>query len=518
MTESEIAQSSRARYLTRGLAGTVSSQRRAGEIEVRSPFDGTLLGVLPRSADSDVRAAVEDARRAQESWAARPVAERIAPMLRFRELVLSHTEELLDLAQLETGKARSSALEEIADITLWVSYLTRHGPGALRKRRRSSAFPLLTRTTEYHTPIGVVGVITPWNYPVTLPVTDSLPALLAGNAVVLKPDEQTSHTALLLVRLLQQAGIPEDLMQVVLGSGPEAGSALVDCADYIMFTGSSATGAQVATHCAERLIGFSGELGGKNPMLILEDADITRAATTAAQTCFSNAGQLCVSTERIYVHESVWEEFTSTFLRGVSRLKLASGLTWQADMGSLISQSQLETVTDHVQDALAKGATVLAGGTPRPDLGPFFYEPTVLTDVTDRMVLHSEETFGPVVSLYPVSSEEEAVSAANNSPYGLSASVFSRKRGPEVARLLRAGSVNINDSYAAAWISLDAPMGGMKKSGMGRRHGQQGILKYTESQTVAQQRVTSVVRPRGIGRELWAKMMLRGISVLKRLR
>ncbi|WP_120003186.1 succinic semialdehyde dehydrogenase [Nesterenkonia muleiensis] len=518
MSTPHAAQRHDAQPQAQGLADLVSSTHRAGEVWVSSPFDGTLVGTLPASSDEDVHSAVAAARDAHQEWAARPVAERVAPLLEFRELVLQHSEELLDLVQLETGKARSSALEEIADIVLWSSYLVHHGPRALRSQRRSSAFPLLTRTTEHHKPIGVVGVITPWNYPLTLPVTDSLPALLAGNAVVLKPDEQTSHTALRLLSLLRHAGIPEDLMQIVVGSGPEAGAALVDCADYLMFTGSSATGARVAARCAERLIGFSGELGGKNPMLILDDADTSRAAATAAQSCFSNAGQLCVSIERIYIHDSVWEEFTTRFLRRVSQLKLAPGLTWQADVGSLISEQQLKVVAEHVEDAVEKGATVLTGGKPRPDLGPFFYEPTVLTDVTEQMALHSTETFGPVVSLYRVTSEEEAIAAANDSPYGLNASVFSAKRGPAVARRLQTGSVNINDGYAASWISLDAPMGGMKRSGVGRRHGTQGILKYTESQTVARQRFASVARPAGVGRRLWAQMMLRGINVLKRLR
>ena len=506
------------RALSENLTDLVSSARSSGEAEVFCPFDSALVGRLPKSSAKDVQRAVDSAREAQQHWAKWSLSERAALIVRFRELVLADSEQLLDLVQLETGKARSSALEEIADIVLWSSYLARHGPRALRSRRRSSAFPLITRTVEHRAPIGVVGVITPWNYPLTLPVTDSLPALLAGNAVVLKPDEQTSHTALRLLGLLREAGLPTDLMQAVVGSGPETGSALVERADYIMFTGSSTTGAQVGARCAERLIGFSGELGGKNPMLVLKDADVSRAANTAATACFSNAGQLCVSLERIYVHEDVWEQFTRKFLRRVRRLKLAPGLTWQADIGSLISADQLRRVSEQVNDAVQKGARVLAGGTARPDLGPYFYEPTVLTDVTSEMTLHRRETFGPVVSLYRVATEDEAVSAANDSRYGLNASVFSKRRGPAVARRLQAGSVNINDGYSASWVAFDAPMGGTKESGLGRRHGQDGILKYTESQTVAVQRVGSSARPQSMPRELWARMMLRGVNMLKGLR
>lgn len=500
------------------LARLVSTRGLSGEYQVLCPFDSSLVGRLPRSSAGDVQDAVDSARIAQKEWAERPLTERTALITCFRDLVLEHSEELLDLVQLETGKARSSALEEIADIVLWSSHLAHHGPRTLRSRRRSSAFPLITGTVEHRTPVGVVGVITPWNYPLTLPATDSLPALLAGNAVVLKPDEQTSHTALRLLNLLQEAGLPENLMQIVLGSGPETGPALVDHADYIMFTGSSTTGAQVGARCAERLIGFSGELGGKNPMLVLEDADVARTAKSAAQACFSNAGQLCVSIERIYVHESVWDQFTTQFLRHTRRLKLAAGLTWQADMGSLISADQLRRVTERVEEAVAQGAALMAGGSARPDLGPYFFEPTVLTDVSEEMVLHREETFGPVVSLYRVASEDEAVAAANDTEYGLNASVFSRRRGPAVARRLHAGSVNINDGYSASWIAFGAPMGGVKKSGMGRRHGAEGILKYTESQTVAVQRLGSTIRPAGMSREFWAKMMLRGVKALKHLR
>lgn len=501
-----------------GLSALVTSSGASGTVEIRCPFDQTLVGSLPVSSGSDVQQAVAAARVAQQGWKSWSVQDRAAVIIRFRELVLDRTDDLLDSVQSETGKARISGVEEIADITLWSSYLARKGPGVLRPRRRGTAFPLISSATEHRVPVGVVGVITPWNYPLTLPVTDSLPALLAGNAVVLKPDEQTSHTALRVLALLHEAGLPRDVMQVVVGPGEQTGAAVVDHCDYVMFTGSSATGQQVATRCGERLIGFSGELGGKNPMLVLDDADVPRAAKTAAQACFSNAGQLCVSIERIYVADAVWDQFTRAFVRRTRQLTLAPGLIWESDVGSLIGPDQLATVSRHVDDALSKGANALTGARPRPDLGPYFYEPTILTGVTEDMLAYREETFGPVVSLYRVADDAQAVAAANDSPYGLNASVFSRHRGQDVATALRSGGVNINDGFAASWIAMDAPMGGVGRSGVGRRHGSEGILKYTEAQTVAVQRVASAARPRGVPHAQWAQMMLRGINVLKRQR
>lgn len=484
---------------------------------VRCPFDGSPVGVLTKSSVATVEQVFGAARAAQRSWATTSMTQRTSVIARFADLVDQQQEELLDLVQLETGKARSSAAEELADIALWSAYLTRHGPSALRRRRRRGAFPLLTKTFEYQVPMGVVGVITPWNYPLTLPVTDSLPALLAGNAVVLKPDEQTSHVALRVVSLLEAAGLPAGLVQVVIGSG-DIGTEVVDRSDFVMFTGSSATGHTVAQRCARRLIGFSAELGGKNPMLILDDADVNKAAAAAANSCFSNTGQLCVSIERIYVHASRWDEFTRAFLKRTADLKLASGLRWDADVGSLISARQLDAVEGHVDDAVHKGAQLLTGGRPRPDLGPYFYEPTVLTGVTDRMRVHREETFGPVVSLYRVNSDHETVNAANDSEYGLVASVWSRRRGTQVARQINAGSITINDGHAAAWASMDAPMGGFGRSGVGRRHGAVGIRKYTEAQTIARQRLMPIARPSAISAKKWAQLMLRSAKALRRLR
>lgn len=499
-----------------GLAVLVASSGRLGSTTIRGPFDDAVVGSLPLSSDEDVDAAFRVGRVAQRDWAARPMSDRVAVFRRFAELVLDERSALLDVIQRETGKARLSAFEEVADVSRWASYAAHSGPGHLRERRRPGAFPMLTRTHERFVPRGVVGIITPWNYPFTLPAGDAIPALLAGNAVVLKPDSQTPHTALFALELLRRAGLPDDLMQIVVGPGSRIGPAMIERADFMMFTGSTETGRTVAQGCASQLIGFSAELGGKNPMPVLADADVERAAAGAVNACFSNSGQLCISIERIHVHRDVWDAFVPAFLERVRAMRLAPGLGWDPDMGSLTGPDQLQKVTAHVRDAVELGATVLTGGKARPDLGPYFHEPTVLTGVRPGMAVAREETFGPVVSLYRVDSDEEAIAAANDTEYGLNASVWSRRRGPAAARRLQAGTVNINEGYAAAWASHASPMGGMKASGMGRRHGAEGFQKFAEPQTIATQRLVPVGGPPGLGHERWSQVLSAGVRILNR--
>jgi succinate-semialdehyde dehydrogenase/glutarate-semialdehyde dehydrogenase len=363
-----------------------------------------------------------------------------------------------------------------------------------------------------------VGVISPWNYPLTLGISDALPALVAGNAVLTKPDDSTPFSALWAVQLLEEAGLPPGLVQVVTGPGSELGTPIIEQSDYLMFTGSTGTGRNVAKQAAERLIDCSMELGGKNALLVLDDADIGKAVAGAVRAAFSNAGQLCISIERIYVVKPLWDEFVREFVRATKALKLSGGLDYSADMGSLISEKQLKTVTEHVEDAKAKGATVLAGGRARPDLGPYFYEPTILTGVREGTTAYADETFGPVVSLYPVETEQEAIAKANDSSYGLNFAVWTSDpaRGRRVATQLQAGTVNINGAYAATWASVDAPMGGMKDSGLGRRHGEHGILKYTESQTIATERLLPVGAPNGVRGDIYARLMTNGLRLLRR--
>jgi succinate-semialdehyde dehydrogenase/glutarate-semialdehyde dehydrogenase len=484
----------------------------------KAPWDDSVVGAVPVCTPEDVAEAARRARAAQAAWAGRPIAERAAVFLRYHDLLLRRQADLLDLVQRETGKARISAYEEAADAVMTAGYYARNANRHLRPRRRQGAFPLLTRATEHHHPKGLVGVISPWNYPLTLAVSDAVPALLAGNGVVLKPDSQTPFTALAAVELLFEAGVPRDLVQVVTGPGPALGPSFVDAVDFLMFTGSTAAGRLLAEQCGRRLIGFSAELGGKNPLLVLADADLGRAAEGAAWACFSNAGQLCIGAERLYVEDAIYDRFVAAFVERVRRIRLGPGHGWDIEMGSLVSQRQLAIVEGHVADALGKGAEVLTGARARPDLGPFFYEPTVLAGVTDEMDLAREETFGPVVALHRVRDAEEAVARANDSSYGLNASVWSSpERGAAIAARLQAGTVNVNDGYGAAWASHDAPMGGMKDSGIGRRHGAEGIRKYTDVQTVAVQRLLPVGPIKGVPNGAYARVMNRALRVLRGL-
>ncbi len=490
-----------------------SAERR----ESVAPFTGGIAASLPLSTEHDVDTAFAMARRAQRAWALRSVRERARVVLRFHDLVLDRQGEGLDLAQIETGKARRDAFEELLDCALTARHYARTAPGMLASRRRLGAFPTLTQTVEHHRPKGVVGIVSPWNYPITLAVTDALPALLAGNAVVLRPDIQTTVTALWAVDLLHEAGIPEGLLPVVIGDGATVAPWVIDRADYIMFTGSTRVGRGVAQRCGERLIGCSLELGGKNALIVRADADIERAAEIAERACFANSGQLCIGIERLYLHEDVAEEFLAAFLPRVKALRLKPVVGWGADMGSLVSARQRDTVVRHIDDAVSKGAEVLAGGRARPDVGPFYVEPTVLRGVTPDMLACRDETFGPVASVYTFGTDDEAVALANDSVYGLNAAVLTRdaRAGQALALRIEAGTVNVNEAYGATWGSTGAPMGGMKASGLGRRHGAEGLLKYTESQTVSVQRLVGLGAQFGRTDEQWATILTKAVTAMK---
>jgi succinate-semialdehyde dehydrogenase/glutarate-semialdehyde dehydrogenase len=488
-------------------------------VTTRAPFTGEPVADMPESTPEDVAAAFSRARVAQQAWAQRSPRERAAVFLRFHDALLSRQDEILDIVQTETGKARKHAFEEVLDIANTTRHYARRAGGYLKTRRRAGALPVLTKAIEVRVPKGVVGLISPWNYPFALAVGDAIPALLAGNGLVLKPDTQTALTCLWALDVLTECGLPEGLVQVVVGDGPVIGPAIVEHADYVGFTGSTRVGREIAQQAAARLIGSSLELGGKNAMIVLADADLARTAEGAVRACFTNSGQLCISIERMYVHEDVYDRFLALFLDRVKNMKLAAGYDWDTDMGSLTGKRQLDTVVRHVDQARQLGATVLVGGEARPDAGPFFYAPTVLTDVTPDMTLCAEETFGPVVSVYKVGSVDEAIERANATAYGLNASVWTRsaKRGTAVAKQLKAGTVNVNEGYAAAYGSPGAPMGGMGDSGLGRRHGVEGITKYTEGQTVAVQRLIPIAAPFGMSDEQWARTLTLSLRVMKTL-
>ena len=475
-------------------ASSTTSRDAPGEsdaLDVFAPATTERIGSVPACDGDDVDAAVERARAAQDEWAETPETERAAVIDRFGDLVTDHREELLDVLQLETGKSRRTAVEELFDVPTGCTYLADEAPDALAEDRRQGAFPGLATATVTYDPVGVVGVISPWNYPLTLSMADALPALAAGNAVVCKPDEKTPYGALLLSELLEVAGLPDDLFQVVTGEGATVGPALIDAVDYVAFTGSTETGRTVAERAGRNLIDCSLELGGNNPLVVLGDADVDEAARGAVDACFSNAGQLCLSAERMYVEESAYEPFLAAFVRETEDLTLGTGYDYDADLGSLIDADQLARVRSHVDEAREDGATVETGGRHRPDVAPYCYEPTVLTGVEPDATVACEETFGPVVVVTPVPDAAAAVEAANDSPYGLNASVWTadRERGAAVAREIDCGTVNVNDGFIATWGAVDAPMGGFGDSGLGRRHGPEGIRRYTESRTVGVSRV-----------------------------
>jgi succinate-semialdehyde dehydrogenase/glutarate-semialdehyde dehydrogenase len=502
-------------YVARLTARVLSTTGEAAE--VRSPLDGAPLAHIPQSSDTDVEEAFRRARIAQEKWARTPIRERERILLRLHDLVLDRQEEILDLIVLESGKARKHAFDEPLHIALTARYYGRTTAKHLSSERRPGVIPGLTRIDVNHVPKGVVGIISPWNYPFTMALCDGLAAIAAGNAVVAKPDAQTMLSALLGTELLEQAGLPQDLWTVVAGPGSQVGASIIERADYICFTGSTATGKIIGKQCAERLISCSLELGGKNAMLVLADADIERAAEGATRAVFSNTGQLCVSIERLYVADAVYDRFVQRFVARTEAMTLGATLAWENDMGSLISQAQLDTTVAHVEDAVAKGARVLTGGKARPDLGPYFFEPTILEGVTPEMACFGNETFGPVVSLYRVTSDEEALDRANDGEYGLNAAIYSRDtaRARRLAARVKAGTVNINEAFAATFASLDAPMGGFRQSGTGRRQGAEGLLRYTETQSVATQRLLRFAPVLGMSDESYAKTMTLALRAMK---
>lgn len=488
-------------------------------VEILAPYTGKPLAKIPQWTAEDVGTAFERARRAQPAWAAAPVRDRRAVVRRLVHLLQQHRETVFDVLQYETGKARIDAVSEFGEAVLGSVHHARQAERLLAARRHRGALPGLTKTAEIRHPQGVVAVIAPWNFPLALAVIDAVPALLAGNAVIVKPDNQTALSTLLLDRLLAEAGCPAGVFQVCTGDPAEIGDALIDGADYVAFTGSTATGRRIAARAGSRLIGASLELGGKNPMIVLADADLNRAARAVLRGSFANAGQLCMTAERLYVQSTVYEQFLEMLREQVRGVRLGAALDFSKDVGSLTTPAVLDRVRGYVDQARASGATIVAGGRSRPGLGPLFYEPTVLTDVGVAARLHREEVFGPVVSVYPFGDIPDVLAQANDSEYGLTASVWTRdaRAGEQLAARIEAGGVGVNDCYSAAFASHPAPMGGWKASGLGRRHGEQGLLRYTESQTVATQRLVSMDNRFGLPRSWYGRLVAEGTALLGRV-
>ncbi|WP_433200186.1 succinic semialdehyde dehydrogenase [Nocardia sp. CA-107356] len=485
-------------------------------------YTGAVVGALPQSTPEDVAAAYASARAAQKEWATWPLQRRLQVFERAHELILAEHETIADLIQIGCGKTRRMAFEESCDVPMVISHYLKTARRVLKSKRRGGPVPLITTSTEEHRPKGVVAVIAPWNFPFAIALSDSMPALMAGNGVVLKPDNKTALCALFGVQLLYRAGLPKGLFQVVCGEGPEVGPSLIDNADFVMFTGSTATGRVVGEGAGRNLIGCSLELGGKNPMIVLDDANLDEVIPGAAFAVFANSGQACMHIERIYVQDRLYDEFVRRLVTAAAELNAKSGAAYDyaPEFGSLVSVQHMERVAAHVEDARAKGATVLTGGKPRPDIGPAFYEPTVLTDVTSEMMHATMETFGPVVSVYRFTDEQEAIRLANDTAYGLNASVWGRDlaRANRIGGQLEAGNININDGFVTTYAAKSTPSGGVKQSGVGTRHGDNGLLKYTDTVNIGVQKRQVMAARAGLPYEKQLKTTLTTLRLMRRLR
>ncbi|KUH82039.1 MULTISPECIES: aldehyde dehydrogenase family protein [unclassified Mycobacterium] len=451
---------------------------------IHNPATGAVAGTVRWTDPADVPRIAAGLREAQRQWEARGAKGRAKVLARYAVWLGEHRDEIESLLIKETGKSAVDAAQEVPLLIMIASYYIKTMEKALAPERRPASLPFLSikKIEVHYRPRPVVGIIAPWNYPVANALMDALGALAAGCAVLLKPSERTPLTAELLLRGWLDSGAPEVL---ALAQGArEVSEAVIDNCDFIQFTGSSATGAKVMERAARRLTPVSLELGGKDPMIVLEDADIDLAAHAAVWGAFFNAGQTCVSVERVYVLESVYDRFVAAVVRDVEKLKMGAGDGY--DFGSLIDESQVAVTARHVEDALAKGARALTGGK-RPEGGPGnFYPPTVLVDVDHSMLCMTEETFGPTLPIMKVASVDEAVRLANDSPYGLSAAVFSKDidRAKDVAVHLDCGAVNVNDVISNLMCTT-APMGGWKTSGLGARFGAaEGLRKYCRQEAV----------------------------------
>lgn len=483
------------------------------------PATGETVAEVPASTRADVARAAATARAAQAGWAGRPVEERAAVLHSVHDVVLRRRDELTDLVQLVTGKSRGDAFLEVVGVLQVARWCSRRGPALLRPQRRPGFVAGLTRAEVRRTPVGVVANIAAWNYPLVFVLGDALPMLLAGNAVVTKPDLRSTLLAGAVASVLREAGLPDGLFHVLAGNDRELGEAVVDASDHVLFTGSEAVGRQVAARAGSSLTGCTLELGGKNAMYVAADADVPRAAAAAVRDCFAGAGQTCTSSERLYVHRDVAQEFRQAFVARVEALRLGWTRDHTTDMGSLVSPEHLATVLAHVQDAVDRGATVVTGGAARPDLGPAFVQPTVLADVPEGARCLREETFGPLVVLHEVADDEEALAAMNDTETGLMASVFSRdvRRAQALAARVRAGTVVVNEVHLVAWGSVAAPIGGLGTSGVGRRYGPEGLHETTRAQVVITQHGGLVSRVSGLPAGARARVLTATARVLDRL-
>src|SRR5271168_1747448 len=459
-----------------------------GDIPVENPATGEIVATVPDLGADAVADMARRGRAAQPDWEAHGFEGRARVLLRAQKWLMDNSEQVIATIVSETGKTfEDASLAEISYAGNAFGFWAKQAPEYLADEAVKSSQVLVKgkKLVLRYRPLGLIGVIGPWNYPLTNSFGDCIPALAAGNSVILKPSEITPLTSLLMAEGLRECGLPEDVLQIATGRG-ETGAALVEQVDMIMFTGSTRTGRKVAEAAGRRLIPASLELGGKDPMIVLSDADLERAANFATYYSMQNAGQTCISIERVYVEEPVYDEFVAKVSQKVNALRVGPPQgPGSVEVGAITFPPQLQTIEDHVSDAVDKGARVLAGGHAAKSDGGRFYEPTVLVDVDHTMKIMTEETFGPTLPIMKVADSEEAVRLANDSPYGLGASVFTRdtEHGEQIARRLDVGAANVNDAMINYTV-LELPMGGAKASGLGSRHGPGGIRKYCSQQAI----------------------------------
>ena len=467
---------------------TIPTKLPGAEIISNDPTTGKEIGRAPLFMPEEVAHAVARVREAQPEWAALSVRERGRVIMKSRKIILRELEEIAALISSETGKPAAEAVSlELTPALDLMQYFARNTAGLLRPRRIGiGQYWTMGRSSyEVYKPLGVIGIISPWNFPWATPLDEVVMALMAGNAAVLKPSELTPLTALKIKEVLARGGLPDGLLEVVTGDGSTGAALVAAGVNKIMFTGSVATGKRVAEAAAKYLIPVVLELGGKDPMLVLDDANVENAARAAVWGAFANCGQSCSSVERCYVHESIAERFIAEVVKETRRLRQGPGREENIDVGSMSSERQLRIVERHVNQAIDNGATALTGGERVRDVTGPFYAPTVLTNVNHNMDVMREETFGPVLPIMKFRSEEEAVRLANDSDFGLTASVWTNNitRGKRLAAKIDAGTVMINEVFYTHGIA-QTPWGGLKQSGLGRTHGRAGLLELVHTQHI----------------------------------
>lgn len=461
---------------------------------------------------TDLEQAFQTAREAQKSWQKRSFAYRRELFLKYHDSVNENQEMLMNTLQSETGKSRNHAFEEITGSLAGIRYVANNLRKALRSHSAKPGIPLALKIKVDYSPVGVVGVVTPWNYPLALTMLDVIPALAAGNAVVQKADDKTVKTIIAAKDLAERNGLPKGLWQVVHGDNEVIGNGLIDQCDYFAFTGSTQTGKKVAQRAAARLIGYSMELGGKNPAIVLEKANLEKTSERLLASFIGNSGQLCVATERAYVPKQELQAYTELLGKKIESLKLGSSEVFDHDLGALISTEQITRVSGFLDRARKSGSKVIGGMV----YGQII-QPSLVVETDHTSEIASQEVFGPVLALIPYDTVEQAIEMANDTEYGLNASVFGDvSKAEEVAKKIQAGTVNINEGYRASMASLDAPMGGMKQSGVGRRNGIHGIRRFTEPRTIAINRGFVELPSRGAQYNRMAPMMGMISKVMKR--